>query len=85
MRSAMKSGSPIEKVDMKIRGRILEAVSEISDSPLEPHGDTVKPLSGELEGCWRYRVGDYRLVYSPNPNTGDITLLAFASRGSIYD
>jgi mRNA-degrading endonuclease RelE of RelBE toxin-antitoxin system len=75
----------IDKIDMKIRGRILEAISNITEDPVRLHGDTVKPLSGELEGCWRYRVGDYRLIYSPNRATGDITLLAFAARGSAYD
>jgi mRNA-degrading endonuclease RelE of RelBE toxin-antitoxin system len=70
---------------MKIRGRILEAISSITEDPVRLRGDTVKPLSGELNGCWRYGVGDYRLVYLPNRETGDITLLAFTSRGSAYD
>ena len=75
----------IENIDMKVRGRILAAVSDLTDDPIRPRGDTVKPFAGELEGCWRYRVGDYRLVYVPDKGAGDITLLAFAARGSIYE
>lgn len=75
----------VEKIDMKIRGRILEAIARITENPVLPHGDTVKPLAGDYAGCWRYRVGDYRLIYYPDKATGDVALLAFASRGSAYD
>jgi mRNA-degrading endonuclease RelE of RelBE toxin-antitoxin system len=75
----------ISKIDRKLQGRILEALTDITENPTTVRGDTVKPLSGELQGCWRYRLGDYRLVYSPDQSSGDITLLAFASRGSIYE
>jgi len=74
----------ISKIDRKLQGRILEALTNTTDNPTTIRGDTVKPLTGELQGCWRYRLGDYRLVYSPDQSSGDITLLAFASRGSIY-
>ena|SRR5229473_2883439 len=75
----------ISKIDRKLQGRILEALTDITENPTTIRGDTVKPLTGELQGCWRYRLGDYRLIYSPDQSSGDITLLAFASRGSIYD
>jgi mRNA-degrading endonuclease RelE of RelBE toxin-antitoxin system len=74
----------ISKIDRKLQGRILEALNELTQNPISLRGDTVKPLTGELQGCWRYRLGDYRLIYSPDRSTGDITLLAFASRGSAY-
>lgn len=75
----------ISHIDRKLQGRILEALTDLTKSPVEIRGDTVKPLTGDLKGCWRYRIGDHRLIYSPNSNTGDITLLAFAARGAAYD
>jgi mRNA-degrading endonuclease RelE of RelBE toxin-antitoxin system len=72
-------------IDRKLQGRILEALADIESDPTTPRGDTVKPLNGDLKGCWRYRVGDYRLIYSPDRSTGDIALLAFAARGSAFD
>lgn len=75
----------ISGIDRKLQGRILEALAQICSDPVKARGDTIKPLRGELDGCWRFRIGDYRLVYSADPETGNITLLAFASRGSIYD
>jgi mRNA-degrading endonuclease RelE of RelBE toxin-antitoxin system len=74
----------IVHIDRKLQGRILEALVEITENPTEVRGDTVKPLTADLKGCWRYRVGDYRIIYSPNKSTGDITLLAFDARGSAY-
>ena len=75
----------IRTIDRKLQGRILVALSDIAEAPMTSVGDTVKPLKGELSGCWRYRIGDFRLIYLPDPNTGDVTLVAFASRGSSYD
>jgi hypothetical protein len=49
-------------IDRKLQGRILEALVEITKNPTEVRGDTVKPLTGDLKGFWRYRVGDYRIA-----------------------
>lgn len=73
-------------LDRKIMGRILEVLEELSEysPPFKPQGDTFKPLSGDLKGCWRYRVGDYRLLVKPNAEIARIDALAFAARGSVY-
>jgi mRNA-degrading endonuclease RelE of RelBE toxin-antitoxin system len=75
----------IVKIDPNIQGRILEALNEITKDPVTVRGDTMKPLTGEFRGCWRYRIGAFRLVYKPDRASGDVTLLAFASRGSVYE
>lgn len=72
-------------VDRKLQGRILEAISKIGDTPTTPIGDTIKPLTGDLAGLWRYRVGDNRLVYFPHRPSRRITLICFGSRGRIYE
>jgi len=73
------------KVDRKLRGRVLEVLLELCNSELEPHGDTVKPLSGQFQGCWRYRIGDYRLIFRPNKVAATITAMALLPRGEAYD
>jgi mRNA-degrading endonuclease RelE of RelBE toxin-antitoxin system len=75
----------VDKIDRTIQGRILEALSDIAENPVMIRGDTIKPLTGELKGCWRYRIGAFRLIYTPDQSTGNITLLAFEARGSAYD
>jgi mRNA-degrading endonuclease RelE of RelBE toxin-antitoxin system len=74
----------IAVVDRKLQGRILEAMSYIARTPLSPKGDTVKALSGELKELWRYRIGDYRLVYRPDESRKQVMLVAFTSRGDSY-
>ena len=68
----------ISKIDPKLQPRILEALDDITADPTTIRGDVIKPLTGGLQGCWAYRLGDDRLVYFPKQSSGDITLLAFA-------
>jgi mRNA-degrading endonuclease RelE of RelBE toxin-antitoxin system len=75
----------IKAIDRKLQGRILGAISEISEDPVTPRGDTVKPLSGDRQKFWRYRIGDFRLVYLPDKENHQITLCTFAPRGGAYD
>lgn len=74
----------VSGVDRKMQGRILNAISRISDAPNTVVGDTIKPLSSDLSGLWRVRIGDERLVYYPDPKEKQITLISFGPRGSIY-
>jgi mRNA-degrading endonuclease RelE of RelBE toxin-antitoxin system len=74
----------VAKTDRKRQGRILEAVVSLTEDPMKVVGDTVKPLSEDKKGYWRRRVGDYRLTYHPDPDSGLITLVDFEARGSAY-
>ena len=74
----------ISKIDKKIQGRILEAIGKITQSPMSIVGDTIKPLTSNLSGYWRYRIGDYRLIYKPIEETYEILLITFVARGSVY-
>lgn len=74
----------IDGMDKKIQGRILTAISDISTNPMTIKGDTVKPLSDSLKGLWRYRIGDFRIIYEPNPDTRTILLMVFGPRGEVY-
>lgn len=74
----------IAKLDKNKRARLLEAISHLADAPITPYGDTVKPLTGEMAGLWRYRLGDDRLIYSPNMQAKKVTLISFGARGDIY-
>ncbi|HSU56672.1 MAG TPA: type II toxin-antitoxin system RelE/ParE family toxin [Candidatus Dormibacteraeota bacterium] len=75
----------VDALDRKLQGRILEAMADLATAPVTNRGDTIKPLDGDMNGFWRYRIGDFRLVYYADEATHTITLYDFASRGSIYD
>ncbi|HUW95203.1 MAG TPA: type II toxin-antitoxin system RelE/ParE family toxin [Anaerolineae bacterium] len=74
----------IANIDRKLQGRVLQALDYISSKPTVPRGNTVKPLSGEYEGLWRYRIGDYRLIYRPDTDNARVVLITVVSRGSAY-
>lgn len=74
----------IAKVDRKKQGRILEALGKIAAAPIEVSGDTIKPLTGDLAGLWRCRMGDDRLVYFPDIQSKKVVLISFGPRGDAY-
>jgi mRNA interferase RelE/StbE len=51
----------LQKIDKPIVKRILKKVSWFSQ-----HFDdiTLEPLSGELEGTFKLRIGDWRVIYT---------------------
>lgn len=72
------------RLDRKLQGRLLEALMEICNAPDSPHGDTIKPLDGDRRGEWRYRIGDYRVIYRPIRDRREVLLLEVAHRGGVY-
>lgn len=43
-----------------------------------------KPLRGEKEGLWRYRVGDYRLICDIRDSDRTVVVLAVGHRKHVY-
>jgi mRNA-degrading endonuclease RelE of RelBE toxin-antitoxin system len=73
-----------KSVDKKVQGHIFGAIKELSRSPVTRVGDTIMPLTGNMAGLWRYRIGDYRLIYHPITIQKLVVLLSFAPRGAAY-
>ena len=65
--------------------RVTNAIVEICEDPMTPRGDTVKRLTGDMSGYWRYRLGDYRLVYRPDVDRLTVYCYRLAPRGGVYD
>jgi len=43
-----------------------------------------KPLSGNLKGLWRYRIGDYRLICSIHDTVLTIVIIRVGHRREVY-
>lgn len=69
----------LQKIDKPIVKRILKKISWLSR-----HFDdiTPEPLSGELAGTFKLRVGDWRVIYTIENET--ITIQAVGDRREIY-
>lgn len=74
----------ILKLDKKMEGRVMGAIVKICRDPMTQRGDTEEILTGQLRGKWRYRLGDYRLIYQPDKQKHIVFLLAVGPRGGVY-
>jgi mRNA interferase RelE/StbE len=63
--------------------KILESVyPRLRSNPYS--GPNIKRLKGELKSIFRYRIGDYRLFYTIDPETRRVYILEFANRKDAY-
>lgn len=69
----------------KLFERVANAIMDICKDPMTPRGNTIKRLSGDMSGYWRYRLGDFRLVYRPDNDRRTVYCYRLASRGGAYD
>ena len=49
------------------------------------HHPNIKSLAGPLKGYWRYRVGDYRVVYRIEDDRRVVLVAIIAHRRQVYD
>ena len=69
----------------KLFERVANAIMDICKDPMTPSGNTVKRLAGDMSGYWRYRLGDFRLVYRPDNDRRTVYCYRLAPRGGAYD
>ena len=70
----------------------MQAISKICENPMTPRGDTIQPLKGplsikQLQGQrrrWRYRLGDYRIIYRLDQQERKVVLERFGHRRDVY-
>ena len=68
----------LRRLDKPTARRVLEKL----ERALSAHPDAGAPLSGEFRGLFRYRVGDYRVVYT---KTSDgVLVLRIRHRKDVY-
>ncbi|MDZ8223021.1 type II toxin-antitoxin system RelE/ParE family toxin [Nostoc sp. ChiVER01] len=44
----------------------------------------MKALKGDYTGYYRYRIGDYRVIYSINDEVVQVLVVAIAHRSEVY-
>jgi superfamily I DNA/RNA helicase/mRNA-degrading endonuclease RelE of RelBE toxin-antitoxin system len=74
-------GDCLIKLPKTVQKKVTAALSTLRQSPTETSG-SVKKLKGTKD-LWRYRLGDYRLVYRVQGTT--VTLLFAGHRKNVYD
>ena len=71
----------ISHLDPPVWDRIKKQINNRLTSKPEYFGS---PLRGTLKGLWKYRVGDYRVVYTIDSQKELISILLVAHRKDAY-
>ena len=72
------------KLDKKTRVRIKEALLNLGKSHNPFLGQHVRSLTGELKGDFRLRVGELRILFTPDKKRNVIKVYAILPRGKAY-
>lgn len=77
---------PVEKAYDKsilsLQKRIDKCFEELEKNPI--YGSNIKTLTGNLNGLYRYRIGDWRIIYRVMQERMVVEIIAILSRGSAY-
>jgi len=71
----------LKEFDRQMGGKIVNRVKAYLSQDPEKLG---KPLKGVLKGLYRYRIGDYRIMYSIDRGDKQISILYIGGRKDIY-
>ena len=72
----------LKKLDKSTTKKILVRIETYLAA--DPKGSG-KPLKGEFQGYWRYRWGDYRVIYKVSEREILILVLRISHRKDAYD
>jgi mRNA interferase RelE/StbE len=71
-----------EKADAALARRLNRCFEQLQANPDEH--PNIKRLRGALSGYFRYRVGDWRVVYEVDEESHQVTILLIVHRGQAY-
>jgi len=75
-----KAANFIRKLDKINQERISKKIDELKNNP-----ELGVPLTGNLAGLWKLRIGDYRAIYQIIHNEFIILILRLRHRKNAYD
>ncbi|HAC63837.1 MAG TPA: type II toxin-antitoxin system RelE/ParE family toxin [Cyanothece sp. UBA12306] len=71
------------KTDPILAKKLARSFEILEQTPsLHPN---IKALTGKLKGYYRYRIGDYRIIYQIDHTTIQVIVIKIAHRSKIYD
>lgn len=72
----------LKRLDKSVIKKILDKIEKYLAKDPKKLGEALK---GEFEGYWRYRWGNYRVMYKISEQEILIVILRIAHRKSVYD
>ncbi len=71
-----------KRQDKGTKKRLNKCIDNLRTEPIT--GLHIKRLHGNLEGKYRYEVGDIRIVYEVNTKDKTVQIKTIRSRGDVY-
>jgi mRNA interferase RelE/StbE len=72
------------KLDKSTRRRILQAMQDLEAVEQPLRHQQVRALTGELQGDFRLRAGDWRVLFTPDLERKMLFVYAVVPRGEAY-
>ncbi len=76
------AGGQYKKLDPSIKPHLQQALDTLQQQPLS--GPKIKRLKGRLREYYRYRVGDYRVLYVVDQPTHTVYVDYIQHRKDVY-
>lgn len=70
------------KADKSLAKKIARCLEQLEQNP-RSHPN-IKALKGDYTGYYRYRIGDYRVIYSVEDESREVFIDAIAHRSEAY-
>jgi len=69
--------------DKALAKKIARCLQQLEQTPRSHPNITA--LKGDFAGYYRYRIGDYRIIYSVDDRSVQVLVVAIAHRSEVYD
>lgn len=76
------TGKVYDKSSADERRRLDRCFEDLEKDPL--YGANIRPLTGQLKGLYRYRVGDWRVIYRLYRDRLTVEVIAILPRRDAY-
>lgn len=70
----------LKKVSKQLQSLLVERIMALADEPFPPDVEKVK----DAKYCYRFREGDYRVVYAVMSDESLIHIMKVGHRGEVY-
>jgi mRNA interferase RelE/StbE len=71
------------RADRPLARKLSRSFAQLERDPRR-HSN-IRRLSGNLAGRWRYRVGDWRIIYRIQDDPREVHVLLIAHRSEVYE
>jgi len=79
---ARPAAKTFESLPRRDKDRIVNALNLLAENPY--FGANIRKLKGKLDGSYRLRIGDYRIVYRIKDNEKELEVILVIQRSKGY-